>query len=127
MPGPARAGALIFAKDLDTLSRFYEQLLGMRLVAAEPGLRVIENGDIQMVIHAMPPHIAAQVEISLPPEAREDQAIKPFFTIDTLASAESIAAGLGGYVFGPTWDGPGFRIRNACDPEGNIIQLREWT
>ncbi len=25
----------------------------------------------------------------------------------------------------PTWPGPGMRVRNVCDPEGNIVHLRE--
>lgn len=32
---------------------------------------------------------------------------------------------LGGRLCGPVWPGPGMRVRNVCDPEGNIIHLRE--
>jgi hypothetical protein len=28
-------------------------------------------------------------------------------------------------VFEEEWDGPGFCVRNAHDPEGNILQRRE--
>jgi hypothetical protein len=28
-------------------------------------------------------------------------------------------------VFEEEWEGPGFRVRNAHVPEGNILQLRE--
>jgi predicted enzyme related to lactoylglutathione lyase len=31
----------------------------------------------------------------------------------------------GGEVFTEPWEGPGFRVCNACDPEGNIFQVRE--
>lgn len=127
MPGPARAGVLIYAKHLESLSQFYEQTLDMRVLAADSDHRVIENEDQQLVIHAIPSHIAAQIAITAPPQPREEQAIKPYFTIASLAAAETTATTLGGFVFGSTWDGPGFRVRNACDPEGNIIQLREKT
>jgi hypothetical protein len=36
-----------------------------------------------------------------------------------------VARQLGGGLFGPLWPGPGFRARNAFDPEGNVCQLRE--
>jgi predicted enzyme related to lactoylglutathione lyase len=127
MSGPARAGILIYAKHLEALSRFYEQLLDMRVLAADADHRVVENADQQLVLHAIPPYIAAQIEITAPPQPREEQSIKPFFTVASLSAAAAAATELGGFVFGPAWDGPGFRVRNACDPEGNILQLRENT
>lgn len=126
MPGPARAGVLIYALRLDALSRFYEQLFGMRVLVADAEHRVVENDDVQLVLHAIPPAHAAGITVSVPPQPREAQAIKPFFSVASLAAAEAEAARLGGYVFGPVWNGPGFTLRNACDPEGNIVQLREW-
>jgi hypothetical protein len=66
MPGPARAGALIYAKRLDALSRFYQALLGM----------------------------AVRVQ-----------------------DAEH-------HVLGGVYEGPGFKVRNAFDLEGNIFHLR---
>lgn len=125
MSGPARAGVLIYAKHLESLSQFYEQTLDMRVLAADSNHRVIENTDLQLVLHAIPAHIASGIEIDSPPQPREEQAIKPFFSVASLGAAEATAAAFGGFVFGPTWDGPGFRVRNACDPEGNIVQLRE--
>ncbi len=125
MLGPARAGVLIYAKTLGPLSRFYVELLDLRVLALDDEHVVAENADIQLVLHAMPAHLAADVSIASPPEPRQEQAIKPFFTVTSLAGAERRARDLGGFVFGPTWDGPGFTLRHACDPEGNIIQLRQ--
>jgi len=127
MPVPSRAGVLIYAKDLGKLSRFYQELLNLRVLAADAEHVVAENNNIQLVLHAMPAHRVADVTIASPPEPREEQAIKPFFTVASLAAAEQQAQELGGFVFGPTWEGPGFTVRNACDPEGNIIQLRQST
>lgn len=125
MPGPSRAGVLIYALDPERLSRFYVHLLGMRVLAADAQHLVLESDDIQLIVHAIPPEYAAGVTIASPPVPRSDQAIKPFFTVPSLSRAETDAAAHGGFVFGPQWDGPGFRVRNACDPEGNIIQFRE--
>ncbi len=30
-------------------------------------------------------------------------------------------------VWGPVWPGPQMKVRNICDPEGNILHLRELT
>lgn len=126
MPGPARAGALIYAKDLERLSAFYQALLGMTPNARDSWHHVLGNGDLQLVIHAIPDHIARTFEIATPPHLREEQAIKLFFTVEDLASAEKIASAHGGGVFGPSYPGPGFVARNAFDPEGNIFHLRAF-
>jgi predicted enzyme related to lactoylglutathione lyase len=125
MPGPARAGALIYAKDLERLSHFYQTLLSMQLLSADAEHHVIESADIQLIIHAIPPHIAATFEIATPPVPREEQAIKLFFTVPSLSSAAALAASLGGSLFGQEYAGPGFKLRNGYDPEGNIFQVRE--
>lgn len=125
MPGPARAGLLIYAKNLASLSRFYEELLSLRILTADGERVVAGNDDVQLVFHAIPAQIAAQITISSPPEPRAEQALKPFFTVASLAVAEQQAPEFGGFLFGPTWEGPGFVVRQACDPEGNIIQLRQ--
>jgi predicted enzyme related to lactoylglutathione lyase len=125
MPGPARAGALIYAKNLEQVSSFYQQVLNMVLLMADAEHHVIESPDFQIIIHAIPPHIATTFDIASPPEAREDTAIKLFFTVESLATAAQTAAQLGGQLMESEWIGPGFRVRNALDPEGNVFQLRE--
>ena len=125
MPGPARAGALIYAKDVEQLSHFYRTLLSMQLLSADAERHVIESADIQLVIHAVPPDVAATMEIATPPVPREEQAVKLFFTVPSLAGAASVAASLGGSLFGPEYAGPGFTVRSGCDPEGNVLQVRE--
>lgn len=125
MTGPARAGVLIYAKDLARVSTFYERVLGARVLNADDEHRVIQSADAQLVIHAIPAPHADAVVVASPPEPREEQAIKPFFTVASLTVAERVAEECGGLVHGPIWPGPGFRARNVCDPEGNIVHLRE--
>ncbi|MCV2353058.1 glyoxalase/bleomycin resistance/dioxygenase family protein [Paucibacter sp. B2R-40] len=126
MAGPARAGALIYAHSLDKLSSFYQQVLGMSLLHANAEIHVIASPDFQLIIHALPAHIAASFSIAAPPVQREEQAIKLFFSVDSLAAAADRARALGGDLFGPVYAGPGFQMRNAYDLEGNVLQLREW-
>lgn len=125
MPGPRRAGAVVFARDLESLSRFYQEVFGLRLVTADTTRHVIESDDIQLIVHAIPAHIAATFSIATPPERRDEAAIKLFFTVPSLTAAEATAKALGGDVFGAEWQGPGFRARDGYDNEGNVFQLRE--
>ncbi len=125
MAGPARTGILFYARHLATLSAFYERLLGARVLHADLEHRVLETPDVQLIIHAIPASHAESIVIEVPPVPRESQAIKPFFTVPSLAAAEPLVESLGGRLHGPVWPGPGLRVRNVCDPEGNIIHLRE--
>jgi predicted enzyme related to lactoylglutathione lyase len=124
MPGPARAGALIYAKHLEPLSRFYRQLLSMALRTSDAEHHVLDNGDLQLIVHAIPEAIARSIEIAVPPQPREEQAIKLFFTVADLAQGARLAVELGGGLLGPVYEGPGFQARNAFDPEGNVFHLR---
>ena len=125
MTGPSRAGTLVYAKHLDTVSQFYERVLGARVVHADADHLVLATPDMQLIVHAIPPHIAADITLASPPEPREEQAFKPYFTVASLHEAERTVQACGGAVCGPVWPGPGFQARNVCDPEGNILHLRE--
>lgn len=125
MAGPARAGLFIYAKDLERLVVFYASIAGMSRLHETEELVVLESPDMQLLIHRIPPEIAAGITIKSPPEHREHTALKFFFTVPSLADARTEAACLGGEVFAQSWQGPGFVVCNACDPEGNLFQVRE--
>ncbi|MFT3800998.1 MAG: glyoxalase/bleomycin resistance/dioxygenase family protein [Burkholderiaceae bacterium] len=125
MPGPARTGVLFYAKSLSTVSAFYERILGATVLHSDEDHRVLQSPDVQLIIHAIPQQYASAIVIEIPPVPREEQAIKPFFTVESLAAAESLVEQCGGKLCGPIWPGPGMRVRNVCDPEGNIVHLRE--
>ncbi|KFN42149.1 hypothetical protein N787_14185 [Arenimonas metalli CF5-1] len=86
---------------------------------------VLRSADIQLTIHAIPAAIAESISISIPPEKREDAALKFFFTVPSIPEAAAKAPALGGEVLPEQWHGPGFLVCNAVDPEGNIFQVRE--
>lgn len=127
MSGAARAGLFIYAKDVECLARFYQSLLGMTRVHATPELVVLRSPDLQVTIHPLPAAVAARVEIAVPPVPRDNAAYKFFHTVPSLSRAAEVAASLGGEVLPEQWRGPGFVVRNAVDPEGNIFQVREGT
>lgn len=129
MSGPARNGLFLYARNLERLAGFYQSLLAMSRVHASAELVVLQipASDMQLVIHAIPVPIAATITITSPPVRREDTAVKFFLTVPSLPEARTLAASLGGKVYAEQWQwqGPGFVVANACDPEGNIFQLRE--
>jgi predicted enzyme related to lactoylglutathione lyase len=125
MPGPARAGALVYAKNLNRMARFYEAVLGMRVLKADETHEVMEHADAQLIVHAIPPHIAETFEIETPPLPRDEQAIKLFYTVASLETARAVAKEHGGALFGPVLEIENFSVQNGFDPEGNIFHLRE--
>jgi predicted enzyme related to lactoylglutathione lyase len=125
MSGPARAGLFVYALDPERMSRFYEAVAGMRRLHASDELIVLQSPDIQLLVHRIPASIAAGMVISSPPVRRENCAYKFFFTVASLAETGSLVGRLGGVVFPDQWQGPGFLATNACDPEGNVFQIRQ--
>ena len=125
MSDSAATGVLVYAKNLNRVSLFYERVLTGAVLHADAEHKVLQSNGTQLIVHAIPPHIADSILIDVPPAPREEQAIKPFFTLENLAVACEIAAECGGMVCGPAWRSRDFLAQNVCDPEGNIIQLRE--
>lgn len=125
MSGPAQAGLFVYAKDLVSMARFYESILGMARLHDTEELVVLQSSEIQLVVHTMPVEFASAIVITSPPQRRVNTALKFFFTVASISAVKSAAPALGGEVYPEQWEGPGFLACNACDPEGNIFQVRE--
>ena len=52
-------------------------------------------------------------------------ALKFFATVASFAAVRPLVIAHGGQLWEQSWQGPGFRVCNAMDPEGNLFQLRE--
>ena len=125
MLGPAPTGILVYAKDIERLAAFYAAVAAMAPLHATDELIVLQSADLQLLVHRIPAQIAEGIVVASPPVRREDCAIKFFFTVASMEEAASSVARLGGTVFAEQWEGPGFVVNNACDPEGNVFQLRQ--
>ena len=126
MPGHAAAGVLIYAKNLDGLAHFYQQVLSMRELNRSDELVVLESSALQLVIHAIPAPVSDQIQITQPPLRRENVALKFFVTVPSLVDAEQWVHKLGGQVFDERWQEADVAVCNAMDCEGNVFQLREF-
>ena len=127
MRNAPKPGALVFAVDIDRLAVFYEALLGMSVARGDRDHIVLESDSLQLVIHAIPGHIARSIVIASPPQVREDTPIKLLLPVTGIAEARAIAPSVGGRV-GPVErerEAEGIRACDGVDPEGNVFQLRQ--
>ena len=126
MAHPFSAGAIVHAKDIVRLSRFYAAVTGLEIVHQVDDHVMLESETHELVIVAIPAATAARIVIASPPVRRENTAFKLAFAVEDLAAARAAAQANGGELNPPEkeWDFQGLRVCDGCDPEGNVIQLR---
>jgi predicted enzyme related to lactoylglutathione lyase len=119
-------GAVVYAKDLDRVAAFYSRIAGLEVVHRDHTYAQLRSGGLELVVHRIPEHIAADIRIGRPPQRREDSAVKLAFTVRDLGAARAAAAALGGIVDPAEreWTFEGCTVCDGHDPEGNVIQLR---
>ena len=127
MANPFTTGAIVYAKDIQRLARFYAAVADLEIVHEVADHLVLESETYELVVVAIPAAIAARIVITSPPERRENTAFKLSFRVDSLAAARATANDLGGELNAPAkeWSFQGMRVCDGCDPEGNMIQVRE--
>jgi len=124
---PFNAGAIMYAKDIHVLARFYAAVADLEVMHEVDDHIVLESETVELVIVAIPAATAARIVITTPPQRRENTAFKLVFAVPSLAAARATAEANGGVLDPPgkEWKFQGLRVCDACDPEGNVIQLRE--
>jgi catechol 2,3-dioxygenase-like lactoylglutathione lyase family enzyme len=108
---------VLFVKDLELMAEFYGEVLGLEPVAGTRTGSWIEF-EAGLALHAVPAHLAEQIEISSPPRPREDHPVKLIFHVDNLDAERARLAALGVTLMPRPWG-----VCDAIDPEGNIFQL----
>jgi catechol 2,3-dioxygenase-like lactoylglutathione lyase family enzyme len=113
--------AMIFAKDINRMLAFYRDGLGLTPVPDKSGEGwvVFDADGARLALHAVPPAIARNIEITEPPQERSETPIKLVFQTEDLEAVALRLASLGAKVFPPRGSGS----RDVVDPEGNIFQL----
>ncbi len=119
--------AVVYGQDLDRLAGFYCATLGVTESRRTRSFVVLSGSSYDLVLVSMPPELAAQVTVTVPPQRREDTPVKLTFSVDDIARARAAAAEAGGVVEGPEreWSWDGATVVNGHDPEGNVIQVRQ--
>ncbi len=124
--GDLRFGAVIYAKDVMRVARFYKAVMGFRNSVEEAGYAKLEADGIELVIVQVPPALLQSFTLFDPPRRRENTAIKPVFFVETLSNLHDRAIEHGG-LLDPTskiWQFDGFDVCDGHDCEGNVFQLR---
>ena len=127
MANPFTAGAIVYAKDIQRVARFYAEVADLEIVHEVEDHVVLESETYELVVVAIPAATAARIVISTPPARRENTAFKLSFRVDSLADTRVAAQAAGGELnpADKEWDFQGMRVCDGCDPEGNMIQARE--
>ncbi|HVZ33381.1 MAG TPA: VOC family protein [Polyangiaceae bacterium] len=126
MPVPTLLRAILFAKDVKRLTEFYHEALGLPLAAqpSDPNWVELDAGGVRLAIHALPPRVAREVQVTWPPRAREEVPLKLVFEVDDLEQTRRHLTSRGATMFEPRTSA-GFQVE-ACDgldPEGNVFRL----
>lgn len=127
MSDESRAGAVLYAKDMDRVAAFYAAVLGMQPVDRDDKHVVLESRGFQLVVLRMSPKIASTIEIAVPPVRRSEAAVKLVFFVPSICEVRASAASFGGVLNAADkeWSFGGFTVCDGLDPEGNVIQFRE--
>lgn len=118
-----RLGAtILFVKSLPAMERFYAALLQRDPIAETRGAAWVEfeAGPSRLGLHAIPPEIAARIEINNPPQQREETPLKLVFHVDELAAELDRLRQLGVTLIERPWGG-----WDGLDPEGNVFGLTQ--
>lgn len=120
-------GCVIFAKNVETLSVFYQSVLSMALAETSASHHVLSNGSVELVIHGIPEDIAKNISISDPPDLRISTAIKPVFVVASLEKVRQACEKTNGGLqpASNVWTFRGASVIDGWDPEGNVIQFKQ--
>lgn len=128
MPDPIlTSGSVVYAKDIFNVSAFYEKVDSLSIMHSESDYVALESSGFQLIVVAIPAHIAESIHVTKPPQRREDTAVKLVFFVSSIANARLAASHLGGQLNPPEkeWSFQGSRVCDGHDPEGNVVQFRE--
>ena len=128
MPASATVGAVLYAKDIARVSRFYAEVCGLTRQHAEADHIVLASTTFQLTVVAIPASIADGIIINTPPVRREGTPIKLVFPVAGIDLLRATAIAMGGALNSPDreWSFQGVRVCDGHDPEGNVLQLREY-
>lgn len=120
-------GCVVFAKNKQRVSAFYQQTLGLEVVESEPSHDLLRARGCELVIHAIPRKIASTIRIARPVQPRQDTPFKPTFVVPDLAAVRVAAERTGGHLkpLEGAWHFRGCTVLDGWDPEGNVVQFKQ--
>jgi len=113
-------GAMLFVKDLEGMTAFYRDVLGLQPVEEtrlDNWVEFRSNG-VRFSLHAIPTAIAAGIHVDSPPRPREQGSTKLTFAVRDVDSTLKKIEQMGLPLLHRPWGGT-----DAVDPEGNVFAL----
>jgi catechol 2,3-dioxygenase-like lactoylglutathione lyase family enzyme len=112
------AQTIVFVEDVARMQAFYQGVLGLPAITAEPGWVRLDAGGVVLALHAIKP---GPRQPESPPE-RVDSSIKLCFHVDDIDGARAglVAAGVKVrevHRYGEV------AFCDGIDPEGNVFQI----
>ena len=113
-------GAMLYVKDLERMTAFYRDVLGLRPVeATQLGDWVEFRGEgSRFSLHAIPEAIASGIQIDSPPRVREQSVGKLTFAVQDVEKTLSRIEAMGLPLLRRAWG-----ATEAVDPEGNVFAV----
>jgi predicted enzyme related to lactoylglutathione lyase len=120
-------GLVVFAKNKNRVSAFYQQTLGLTVEESDTSHDLLRGHGYEVVIHAIPSKYAAGITIEKPPKPREETPLKPTFVVASLAEVRRAVEATGGFLKpdAGTWHFRGHTVLDGWDPEGNVVQFKQ--
>ncbi|MGH1464719.1 MAG: VOC family protein [Cognatishimia sp.] len=118
-------GAVLYAKTLENLRRFYLGLGGRLIEGVDGEFAAIATSDAELIILQTPERIASQIVIETPPEIRTAMPVKPIVNVASIEEVLQNLPDLGGMIVpgSSQWRFRQYLVQDIVDPEGNVIQL----
>lgn len=119
--------AVIYAKDVQRLAIFYEQVLSLSRAEEGSGFILLASDGLELSVVQIPEAIATSIKITQPLEIREDTPIKLSFRVSDIERVRPTIQRLGGGLKEQeaAWSWRGAKHLDGWDPEGNVIQLQQ--
>jgi len=125
--GDLKPGAVLYAKNVELVSHFYQHVAGLDVVRVEKDHVVLGSRNVELVVLQVPAPLAQSINVESPVKRRTDTPIKLVFPVSSIAEARAAAALYQGELNPPErqWEFQGCLVCDGHDPEGNVLQLRE--
>jgi predicted enzyme related to lactoylglutathione lyase len=113
-------GAMLFVKDLERMTAFYTEVLGLAVVPETRLANWVEfqSNGARFSLHAIPAKIATGIAMNSPPVPREKGRAKLTFAVADVATTLSRIESMGLPLLLRPWGEV-----EATDPEGNVFAL----
>jgi predicted enzyme related to lactoylglutathione lyase len=113
--------AMIFVKDLERMTAFYRDIVGLCLTEPHQsdGWAEFKTDGLGFSLHAIPASYSGPIDNGDPPVPREGQSLKLIFSTDDPDKEAARLKQLGVAVLHRPWGGWDF-----VDPEGNVVGVR---